>query len=64
MPVEITTISLKPADFFTKNPALDVPQSIQKDNKSVLVQDPWPQVEAKVHGSEKGSCCSEVKSKL
>lgn len=37
MPVEISTISLKPADFFTGNPALDVPQSTQKINQSVLV---------------------------
>lgn len=35
MPVEISTISLKPADFFTANPALDVPQSTQSVNKSV-----------------------------
>lgn len=38
MPVEISTISLKPADFFTKNPALDVPQSTQAANKSHLVE--------------------------
>ncbi|KAF9879587.1 hypothetical protein CkaCkLH20_03130 [Colletotrichum karsti] len=37
MPVEVSTISLKPADFFTANPALDVPQSTQAVNRSVLV---------------------------
>lgn len=37
MPVEVSTISLKPADFFTQNPALDVPQSVQSYNKSVEV---------------------------
>jgi primary-amine oxidase len=42
MPVDIMTITLKPADFFTKNPAMDVPQSTQKDNKSVLVLNPLP----------------------
>ncbi|KAJ3546099.1 hypothetical protein NM208_g2167 [Fusarium decemcellulare] len=36
MPVEVSTISLKPADFFTRNPALDVPQSTQATNRSVL----------------------------
>lgn len=37
MPVEILTVALKPADFFEKNPALDVPPSLQSINKSVLV---------------------------
>ena len=37
MPVEIMTVTLKPADFFEKNPALDVPPSLQSINKSVLV---------------------------
>ncbi|KAH8810850.1 copper amine oxidase, partial [Xylogone sp. PMI_703] len=37
MPVEIMTVALKPADFFERNPALDVPQSKQSLNKSVLV---------------------------
>ena len=36
MPVEISTVALKPADFFTRNPSLDVPQSVQAFNKSVL----------------------------
>lgn len=38
MPVEIMTVSLKPADFFELNPALDVPQSTQEFNRSVLVE--------------------------
>ena len=38
MPVEIITVSLKPADFFEFNPALDVPQSTQDFNRSVLVE--------------------------
>ncbi|KAH8683742.1 copper amine oxidase [Ilyonectria robusta] len=37
MPVEIVTVTLKPADFFDRNPALDVPPSTQAVNKSVLV---------------------------
>lgn len=36
MPVEIHTISLKPNNFFTENPAMDVPQSTQAVNKSSL----------------------------
>ena len=50
MPVDIMTITLKPADFFHKNPALDVPQSAQKYNKSVLVLNPLPSTERKLEG--------------
>lgn len=50
MPVEISTISLKPADFFVKNPAIDVPQSVQAHNKSVLVEDARSDV--------LGDCCT------
>ncbi|KAH8892169.1 amine oxidase [Thozetella sp. PMI_491] len=39
MPVEKMMVSLKPLNFFTRNPALDVPISNQADNKSVLVED-------------------------
>lgn len=62
MPVEIITISLKPADFFNKNPAIDVPQSTQASSKSVLVQDPWPTEATKTE--DDGSCCTESKAKL
>ncbi|KAI0129111.1 copper amine oxidase [Xylariales sp. AK1849] len=37
MPVEIVKVSFKPVNFFTRNPAIDVPQSTQEFNKSVLV---------------------------
>lgn len=37
MPCEIMTISLKPVDFFDRNPAIDVPPSNQTFNRSVLV---------------------------
>lgn len=47
MPCEISVISLKPADFFEANPAIDVPQSTQKVNKSVLIGDTAP-------------CCSKL----
>jgi primary-amine oxidase len=37
MPVEIIKVGLHPADFFTKSPASDVPQSTQRFNRSVDV---------------------------
>ncbi|KKA17738.1 Amine oxidase [Rasamsonia emersonii CBS 393.64] len=39
MPVEKMLVSLKPINFFTRNPAIDVPISTQEENKSVLVED-------------------------
>ncbi|KAH8809310.1 amine oxidase [Xylogone sp. PMI_703] len=39
MPVEKMMVTLKPVNFFSRNPALDVPMSRQADNKSVLVPD-------------------------
>lgn len=38
MPVENTMLSLKPADFFERNPAMDVPTSTQAQNRSTLHQ--------------------------
>ncbi|KAF2465688.1 uncharacterized protein BDR25DRAFT_378355 [Lindgomyces ingoldianus] len=60
MPVEIITISLKPSDFFDKNPALDVPQSRQEVNKSVLVQDSLQSGWKEMGGAE---CCG-LKAKV
>ncbi|KIW34028.1 uncharacterized protein PV07_00830 [Cladophialophora immunda] len=37
MPEERMTVTLKPNDFFERNPSLDVQPSRQEDNKSVLV---------------------------
>ncbi|EFX05222.1 copper amine oxidase [Grosmannia clavigera kw1407] len=37
MPVEKVSVVLRPVNFFTKNPALDVPPSSQATNQSVLV---------------------------
>lgn len=51
MPVEKMLVSLKPLNFFTRNPALDVPISNQADNKSVLVMDE----------NEKASCCGTAR---
>ena len=39
MPVETHNIQLAPANFFDRNPALDLPQSNNGFNKSVLVAD-------------------------
>ncbi|KAK9771660.1 putative Amine oxidase [Seiridium cardinale] len=36
MPCETMVVSLKPSGFFEQNPALDVPQSTQRANQSVL----------------------------
>ncbi|KAK5275008.1 hypothetical protein LTR99_004281 [Exophiala xenobiotica] len=37
MPVDKMAVGLKPVNFFTANPAMDVPMSTQKMNQSVLV---------------------------
>jgi len=59
MPCEILKVSFKPVNFFTKNPALDVPPSEQAFNKSTLLsggqgqgeQHHQPSVEGRVGGS-------------
>ena len=63
MPCEILKVHLKPVNFFTKNPALDVPPSEQSFNKSKLLSKQHGQgsVEAVVRG---GSCCVKEGSKL
>lgn len=54
MPCEIIKVALKPVNFFTKNPALDVAPGNQAFNQSVLVA-PTGQVEAIVEG--RGQAC-------
>lgn len=61
MPCEITIVSLKPSDFFEKNPALDVPQSRQNENQSVLVGNPMTGTDSSAKVGEIGNC---HKSKL
>ncbi|KAE8384432.1 copper amine oxidase [Aspergillus alliaceus] len=51
MPMERISVMLKPDGFFTKNPALDVPQSSQSFNKSTLHPEPV-------------ACCGPAKGKL
>ncbi len=51
MPCDTMTVSLKPSGFFDSNPALDVPQSRQEDNKSQLLEDgKLMQVGGECHG--------------
>lgn len=49
MPCETMMVSLKPSGFFEYNPALDVPQSTQRANQSVLYEER--------QGQSKDSCC-------
>ncbi|KAL6399755.1 putative copper amine oxidase [Ilyonectria robusta] len=57
MPCETMTVSLKPSGFFEQNPALDVPQSTQKANQSVLYKERQPPLEEK---STKVCCESKL----
>ncbi|KFZ03572.1 hypothetical protein V502_10836 [Pseudogymnoascus sp. VKM F-4520 (FW-2644)] len=54
MPCEVITVSLKPADFFQKNPAIDVPPSVQEINKSVLLTE---ETEVRIPVLDNGRCC-------
>ncbi|KAK5728135.1 hypothetical protein LTR17_012143 [Elasticomyces elasticus] len=38
MPAEIIKVALKPVNFFTRNPAIDVPPSSQESNQSTLIK--------------------------
>lgn len=64
MPSEIIVVSLKPADFFNKNPALDVPSSRQIDNQSVLVFDEAEKPLSQLVQSEPQNCCKKTLPKL
>ena len=39
MPCEVLKVSFKPVNFFSKNPAIDVPPSTQAFNNSTLLAD-------------------------
>lgn len=52
MPVETHTVSLKPCNFFTANPALDVPVSTQAFNQSRTVEE---------DGCKGGQCVRDAK---
>ncbi|KAJ5729156.1 copper amine oxidase 1 [Penicillium malachiteum] len=55
MPVEKMMVSLKPVNFFSGNPALDVAVSTQVNNQSVLVEEKRG-VEAEISGE----CCPRL----
>ncbi len=59
MPCEVLRVSLKPVNFFERNPALDVPPSEQGVNKSVLVHHGSERREA-VEGRVVGGTTNEV----
>ena len=59
MPCEIIKVSLKPVNFFDKNPALDLPPSTQEFNKSTLLSESHRQTSAVGVVDGNGSvCCS------
>jgi len=60
MPCEIIKVGLKPVNFFSKNPAIDVPPSEQKFNQSVLLSEMHKQgtVEGVVSGNGEVCCTS------
>ncbi|KZF21758.1 hypothetical protein L228DRAFT_221769 [Xylona heveae TC161] len=58
MPCEILKVHLKPVNFFTKNPALDVPPSVQSFNKSDLLSEAHHQATSTLKVDEDSSCCS------
>jgi primary-amine oxidase len=65
MPCEILKVSLKPVNFFSKNPAIDVPPSEQSFNKSALLSGNHGQGDAEAVVGAKGVvCCVKESSKL
>ncbi|KAK6077890.1 copper amine oxidase [Seiridium cupressi] len=56
MPVETVKVSFKPVNFFTRNPAIDVPQSTQEFNKSVLINGHKNESDKTNGNSECASC--------
>ena len=63
MPCEILRVGLKPVNFFDRNPALDVPPSEQRFNKSVLIAEQHQQaggVEGVVDGDGETCCKSRL----
>lgn len=68
MPCEVLRVSLKPVNFFDRNPAIDVPPSEQHVNKSTLAHH-QPSVEAVVNANGNGThlngasaCCDSNSS--
>lgn len=61
MPCEIIKVSMKPVNFFDRNPALDVPPSQQDFNKSVLASATHLQPSQEAVVGEKGEVCCTSK---
>lgn len=59
MPVETLKVAMKPVNFFSKNPAIDVPPSTQEFNKSTLLSELHHQgtAEGSIDSSD-AVCCS------
>ncbi|KAF7560397.1 hypothetical protein G7046_g3762 [Stylonectria norvegica] len=57
MPCETMVVSLKPSGFFEQNPALDVPQSTQRVNQSVLYDEISNQPTVLRTQDTAASCC-------
>ena len=65
MPCEILRVSLKPVNFFDRNPAIDVPPSEQVFNQSSLVSEGHHQpTQELVVGEEECCATGESRSKL
>jgi primary-amine oxidase len=62
MPCEVIKVAFKPVNFFSRNPAIDVPPSSQQFNKSVLLSEAHHQGAAEATiGAEGNVCCVDSK---
>ena len=61
MPCEIMKVSLKPVNFFTKNPAIDVPPSNQEFNRSQQLSEQHHQPTTEAVLDERGEVCCPSK---
>ncbi|KAK0114069.1 hypothetical protein ONS95_014308 [Cadophora gregata] len=63
MPCEVLKVAFKPVNFFDKNPALDVPQSVQSFNRSTLMGVEHKQEVGTAVVKDRELCCNK-ESKL
>ncbi|PVH74441.1 hypothetical protein DL98DRAFT_429431 [Cadophora sp. DSE1049] len=64
MPCEVLKVAFKPVNFFDKNPALDVPQSVQSFNQSTLMGVEHKQEVGTGVVKDGELCCNKESSKL
>jgi len=64
MPCEVLKVAFKPVNFFDKNPALDVPQSVQSFNQSTLMGVEHKQEVGAAVVKDGELCCNKESSKL